>query len=105
MSPSARLDRTGEEEGSLCRFCDYVRRLKIVIPGGSGQKGSILARAFGRDGHEVVVLSRSSRGDDADGVRQAPRGGGTVGEGAAELDGGRGAVNLAGRSVNCRHNP
>ncbi len=33
--------------------------MKIVIPGGSGQVGTILARAFHQDGHEVVVLSRS----------------------------------------------
>ena len=32
--------------------------MKIVIPGGSGQVGTILARAFHRDGHDVVVLSR-----------------------------------------------
>ena len=35
--------------------------MKIVIPGGSGQVGTILARAFQNDGHEVVVLSRSAR--------------------------------------------
>lgn len=33
--------------------------LKIVIPGGSGQVGMLLGRAFQSDGHEVVVLSRS----------------------------------------------
>ncbi|MGH9820180.1 MAG: NAD-dependent epimerase/dehydratase family protein, partial [Pyrinomonadaceae bacterium] len=32
--------------------------MKIVIPGGSGQVGTMLARAFNDDGHEVVVLSR-----------------------------------------------
>jgi uncharacterized protein YbjT (DUF2867 family) len=32
--------------------------MKIVIPGGNGQVGTILARAFQGDGHEVVVLSR-----------------------------------------------
>ncbi len=32
--------------------------MKIVIPGGSGQVGTVLARAFARDGHEVTVLSR-----------------------------------------------
>ena len=32
--------------------------MKIVIPGGSGQGGTVLARAFVHDGHEVVVLSR-----------------------------------------------
>jgi uncharacterized protein YbjT (DUF2867 family) len=32
--------------------------MKVVIPGGSGQVGTILARALHGDGHEVVVLSR-----------------------------------------------
>ena len=35
--------------------------MKIVIPGGSGQVGTLLARAFVADGHEVVVLSRKPR--------------------------------------------
>ena len=30
--------------------------MKIVIPGGTGQVGTVLARAFHGDGHEVVVL-------------------------------------------------
>lgn len=34
--------------------------MKIVIPGGSGQVGTMLARQFQHDGHEVVVLSRRS---------------------------------------------
>ena len=32
--------------------------MKIVLPGGSGQVGTILARAFTAEGDEVVVLSR-----------------------------------------------
>ena len=32
--------------------------MKIIIPGGTGQVGTLLARAFVRDGHEVVVVSR-----------------------------------------------
>ncbi len=32
--------------------------MKIVIPGGTGQVGALLARAFVADGHDVVVLSR-----------------------------------------------
>ena len=32
--------------------------MKIVIPGGSGQVGTILARAFHHDGHDIAVLSR-----------------------------------------------
>ena len=32
--------------------------MRIVIPGGSGQVGTVLARAFHGAGHDVVVLSR-----------------------------------------------
>ncbi len=35
--------------------------MKIVMPGGSGQVGMVLERAFSAAGHEVVVLSRSAR--------------------------------------------
>ena len=35
--------------------------MKVVIPGGSGQVGTLLARAFQGAGHEVVVLSRTAR--------------------------------------------
>ena len=35
--------------------------MKIVIPGGSGHVGTLLARAFHAEGHEVVVLTRSPR--------------------------------------------
>jgi nucleoside-diphosphate-sugar epimerase len=37
--------------------------VKVVIPGGSGQVGTALKRAFERDGDEVVILSRGSGGD------------------------------------------
>src|SRR5439155_1543773 len=33
--------------------------VRILLPGGAGQVGTILARAFHSDGHEVVVLSRA----------------------------------------------
>ena len=32
--------------------------MKIVIPGGSGQVGTILRAGFHAEGHDVVVLSR-----------------------------------------------
>ena len=35
--------------------------MKIVIPGGSGQVGTVLARALLREHHEVVVLSAARR--------------------------------------------
>jgi predicted dinucleotide-binding enzyme len=34
--------------------------MKLVIPGGSGQVGTVLARAFAADGHEVMGLGRKA---------------------------------------------
>jgi uncharacterized protein (TIGR01777 family) len=76
--------------------------MKIIIPGGTGQVGTVLARAFHRDGHEVVVLSRTPR---AAPWRVVPWDARTVGDWAAELDGADAVINLAGRSVNCRYTP
>lgn len=33
--------------------------MKIIIPGGSGMVGSLAAASFARDGHTVIILSRS----------------------------------------------
>jgi hypothetical protein len=74
--------------------------MKIVLPGGSGQVGTILARAFHGEGHEVVVLSRAP---SAGAWRSAPWDARTVGAWAAELEGADAVVNLAGRNVNCRY--
>ncbi len=74
--------------------------MKIVIPGGSGQVGNILARAFHRDGHEVVVLSRSPRPAPWK-VRAWDAA--TRGDWWAQIDGAAVVINLAGRSVNCRY--
>jgi NAD dependent epimerase/dehydratase family enzyme len=88
--------------------------MKIVIPGGSGQIGTLLARAFHRDGHEVVVLSRRPRPAawrvaawDVQGRGEAGRCCDTGVSGNrpdwwAEIDGADVVINLAGRSVNCR---
>ena len=75
--------------------------MRIVIPGGSGQVGTVLARAFHERGHDVVVLSRRPevrpwRVSDWDGK--------TLGTWHREIDGSDLVVNLAGRSVNCRYN-
>ena len=75
--------------------------MKIVIPGGTGQVGTVLARAFQGDGHEVVVLSRTKIGLPWNVVEWDGR---TLGDWASELDGADVVINLAGRSVNCRYN-
>jgi uncharacterized protein (TIGR01777 family) len=74
--------------------------MKIVIPGGSGQVGTVLARAFHGDGHDVVVLSRQPRTRP---WRVASWDGSTPGGWFRELDGADVVINLAGRSVNCRY--
>ena len=77
--------------------------MKIVIPGGSGQVGTLLARHLTAAGHEVVVLSRSAGGGDTP-WRLVAWDGKTVGDWAGEMDEADVVVNLAGRSVNCRYN-
>ena len=79
--------------------------MKIVIPGGSGQVGRMLARAFVRDGHDVVLLSRRAQEASIAGARVVAWDARTLGGWAAELTGARAVINLAGRSVNCRYNP
>ena len=75
--------------------------MKIVLPGGSGQVGTVLARAFQRDGHEPVVLSR---GRDADKPwRTVEWDAATLGDWVDELEGADAVINLAGRSVDCRY--
>ncbi|MER7406135.1 TIGR01777 family oxidoreductase [Streptomyces sp. NPDC000070] len=74
--------------------------MKIVIPGGTGQVGTVLKRALSAAGHDVVVLSRRPRQQD-----EVHWDGATLGPWAGEIDGSDVVVNLAGRSVNCRYTP
>ncbi len=75
--------------------------MKIVIPGGTGQVGTLLARAFVADGHEVVVLSRNPGNALWRVVRWDAE---TLSDWASEIDGADAVINLAGRTVNCRYN-
>jgi uncharacterized protein len=75
--------------------------MKIIIPGGSGHVGRVLARAFLKAGDEVVILSRSSRAPSG---RVEPWDGRKVGLWAREVDGADVVINLAGRTVDCRYN-
>ncbi|MCY7374643.1 MAG: TIGR01777 family oxidoreductase [Pyrinomonadaceae bacterium] len=76
--------------------------MKIVIPGGTGQVGTILARAFHADGHEVVIVSRQS--SDKFAWRIVEWDAATVGDWAREFEDAEVVINLAGRIVNCRYN-
>lgn len=76
--------------------------MKIVIPGGSGQVGTVLARAFQAEGHEVVILSRKA--SDKLPWRVVEWDAKTLGDWTGELEGADVVINLAGRIVNCRYN-
>src|SRR6185369_6379422 len=67
-----------------------------------GQVGTMLARAFTNDGHEVVVFTRKIHAADWKVIAWDAE---TLGEWADEIDGADVVINLAGRNVNCRYTP
>ena len=69
--------------------------MKVAIPGGSGQIGTLVAKALTEEGHEVTVFSRSH----ASGPWPTELWDGEE----IDLDGYDVVLNLAGRSVNCRY--
>lgn len=77
-----------------------ARLLRIVIPGGSGQVGDVLARHFHGQGHHVTILSRQSKPAP---WQALPWNGRDMGSWAKAIDGADIVVNLAGRNVNCRY--
>lgn len=74
--------------------------MKFVLPGGTGQVGTVLKRALTAAGHEVVVLSRRPAGPG-----ELAWDGRTAGPWTEAVDGSDVVVNLAGRSVSCRYTP
>ncbi len=74
--------------------------MKVVIPGGSGQVGQLLARHFIAQSHEVVILCR---GAEVPAGRPVSWDGRTLGVWANEFEGADVVINLAGRTVNCRY--
>jgi uncharacterized protein len=76
------------------------KRLRIVIPGGSGQVGQVLARHFHQQGQAVTVLSRQPNSSP---WPTLPWNGRDLGDWAEAINGADIVINLAGRSVNCRY--
>lgn len=75
--------------------------MKIIIPGGTGQIGAILCRAFAAAGDEVVILSRSEPAHSL--YRTVHWDGKNLCNWAEALEGADVVINLAGKSVNCRY--
>jgi len=79
-----------------------VKRMRTVIPGGSGQVGTILARHLHALGHEVIVLSRQPKPAPWQTVWWNGK---TLDPAWTELlEGADAVIHLSGRSVNCRYN-
>jgi uncharacterized protein (TIGR01777 family) len=74
--------------------------MRILIPGGTGQVGTLLARAFHRNGHEVIVFGRSLKPVPWPMVVWDPP---ASENWAREIEGADVVINLVGRSVNCRY--
>ena len=77
-----------------------VRPLRIVMPGGSGQVGHMLAQFLQERGHHVTVLTRGPYSAPWqtvfwDGVQLGPW--------VQTLEGADVCIHLSGRSVNCRY--
>jgi uncharacterized protein (TIGR01777 family) len=77
-----------------------ARPLRIVIPGGSGQVGQMLARHFQQRGHYVTILTRGPYTAPWQTVHWD---GEHIGPWTEHLEGADVCINLAGRSVNCRY--
>ncbi|MGA3135874.1 MAG: TIGR01777 family oxidoreductase [Terracidiphilus sp.] len=77
-----------------------LRPLRIILPGGSGLLGQVLARHFQERGHHVTVLTRGPytapwQTVHWDGEHDGPW--------TEYLEGADVCINLAGRTVNCRY--
>ena len=77
-----------------------ARPLRIVLPGGSGQVGRMLARVFQERGHHVTVLTRGPYTASWPTVHWDGK---TLGPWVETLEGADVCIHLSGRSINCRY--
>tara|TARA_R110000737_G_scaffold2923_18_gene10019 strand:- start:122262 stop:123182 length:921 start_codon:yes stop_codon:yes gene_type:complete len=75
----------------------------IILAGGSGFLGMNLARSLTRQGHQVVILSRSQL--EQGGWTWNQWDGTTLGDWTNAIDGARAIVNFSGKSIDCVPTP
>ncbi|WP_345255822.1 TIGR01777 family oxidoreductase [Flaviaesturariibacter amylovorans] len=77
---------------------------KIILAGGTGYLGTVLAHYFRFTCKEIMILTRKPRADYSN-VRYMFWDGRTQGPWASELEGADLVVNLSGKEVDCRYTP
>ena len=75
---------------------------RVILAGGSGFVGQMLAPILAAKGHDVIVLGRDAA-RRKDGVDCLQWDGKTVGDWASSIEGAEAIVNLTGKNINCRH--
>jgi uncharacterized protein (TIGR01777 family) len=75
---------------------------RIILAGGSGFLGGILAKDFLRQGYEIIVLTRTPQ-TRTDGVLEVLWDAKLPGDWVKYLNGAEVVINLAGKSVDCRY--
>ena len=79
-----------------------MNKQRIVLAGGSGFLGRVLADWLAARGAEVVILTRTPREDGR--VREVSWDARTLGQWQREIEGAEAVINFAGRTVDCRYN-
>lgn len=74
----------------------------LVIAGGSGFLGDVLADYFSNRGWDIVILTRAPQPQEKP-VRDVLWDGENLGDWTKELEGAQAVINLAGVTVNCRY--
>jgi NAD dependent epimerase/dehydratase family enzyme len=75
---------------------------KIVLAGGNGYLGTVLANYYKDKTEEIVILSRHEKQTEGK-IRTVTWDGKTAGKWTAELVNADMLVNLCGKNVNCRY--
>lgn len=87
----------------LFLYCQNVMNTwRLILAGGTGFLGQLLAKYFSGRGWDCVVLTRNPDAKLSHG-KPVVWDGKALGLWAAELDGADAVINLAGRTVNCRY--
>lgn len=76
---------------------------KLILAGGSGYIGSVLAEYFRTKYDRIIVLSRRPASPIGN-IKTVPWNGKDQGQWVTELEGADALVNLTGKNVNCRYN-